>query len=209
MVVMVLSAHSDDAVLGAGGVIARCSKEGERVIVVICSAGEASPVWALDKKQLIKTRIEEAKKADKILGAGDTIFLGQSDARLSTRQEFITKKITKLLKKYKPQKIFVHHARDLHPDHKAVWTACKSALETTRLKTSVYGFEVNSWFTPFVKENQVLIDISNYHKKKMKALKQFESQKYLLLVLVPVLYLKSFYYGSIYGFKYAEHFYKY
>ncbi|PIN99656.1 hypothetical protein COT72_05250 [archaeon CG10_big_fil_rev_8_21_14_0_10_43_11] len=209
MNILVLSAHSDDAILGVGATMAKYVAEGHRVLVVICSAGESSPAWARNKKELVKTRINEAIAADHVLGVTDTIFLGQKDTKLTSRRDYLSKKVAYLFERYKPQKVFVHHANDLHPDHRAVFLACKRALEKTRLETEVYGFEVNSWFTPFVRENQIMIDVSAYHHKKMEALKHFPSQQYLIYILKPFLYVKSLYYGLVYGFKYAEQFYTY
>lgn len=210
MVIMVLTAHSDDSVLGMGGTIAKYCEEGKRVIVVIYSAGEASPLWIKDKKKLIKTRITEAIDAHKVLGVKDTIFIGQQDAKLKKRQEFINQKTKTLLEKYQPDRIFVHHSKDLHPDHKSVWNACEHAIKNIPYyHPEVYGFEVNSWFTSFVRENQIVVNITKYQDVKVKALKRFFSQRYLLVFLEPMLFAKSFYYGSIYGFKYAEHFYRY
>ena len=42
MTILVFAAHPDDEVLGCGGTIAKCSREGRKVVTVIFSHGEGS-----------------------------------------------------------------------------------------------------------------------------------------------------------------------
>ena len=65
--VLVLGAHSDDFVIGAGGTIAEYSREGKRVLCVVFSYGELSHPW-MKKEEVVKIREEEAHKAGKVLG---------------------------------------------------------------------------------------------------------------------------------------------
>jgi LmbE family N-acetylglucosaminyl deacetylase len=208
MKVLVLAAHSDDEALGVGGTIAKLSGEGHKVISVICSAGEKSPFWR-KKDELINQRMEEALKAARILGTYKTIFLKYPDAMLKRYQKELNEKILLVMKEYKPDQVFVHHKRDLHPDHLTVWKACEYALTKLKRTPEVYGYEVNSWFSPFVQQAELVIDISSTYKKKIRAIKCFKSQRYLLFFLQPLLELRGFHYSSIYGFKYAETFYTY
>ena len=209
MKVLVLSAHSDDQVLGLGGTIAKLSKQGDKVISVVYSAGEKSPIWTRKKEKLINERMKETIKADKILGIKKTIFLKYPDVTLRKNQDEINEKTLKIIKEYKPQKIFVHHKKDLHPDHLAVWKACKYSLKKIKSSPEIYGYEVNSWFSPFTQQAELVVDITNEYKKKLRAIKCFKTQRYLLFFLNPLLELRGFHYGSIYGFKYAEAFYTY
>jgi LmbE family N-acetylglucosaminyl deacetylase len=208
MKVLVLSAHSDDQVLGAGGTIAKLAEKGDKIVTVIYSAGEKSPFWK-KKDKLVTQRMRETINADKILGVSKTIFLKYPDLQLKKIQGEINEKTLSIIKQYKPEKIFVHHKRDVHPDHQAIWNACQFACAKIKKKPEIYGYEVNSWFSPFVQQAELVIDITDQNKKKMKAMKCFSSQKYLLSFLQPLLELRGFYYSSIYGFKYAETFYTY
>jgi LmbE family N-acetylglucosaminyl deacetylase len=209
MKVLVLSAHSDDQVLGLGGTIAKLAKQGNKVITVVYSAGEKSPVWTRKKEKLIIQRMRETITADKILGVKKTIFLKYPDVTLQKNQDEINEKTLKIIRDYEPKKIFVHHKKDLHPDHMAVWRACKYSLKKIKDTPEIYGYEVNSWFSPFTQQAELIVDITNEYEKKLRAIKCFKTQRYLLFFLNPLLALRGFHYSSIYGFKYAEAFYTY
>ncbi len=210
MATLVLGAHSDDDVLGCGGIMAKLAEEGEEVVSVIYSAGEKSPPWDFNKKRLIKVRMNEALRAHDILSVKKTIFFKEEDMRVGENLKSLVRKTSRLFKRYKPTRIFVHHAQDLHVDHCAVYKICMASLDSLNYKPEIFGYEVNSWSTLFLKESQVISKISSrQYQKKLKALSCFSSQKYLLLLLKPLLVLKAFYYGATYGFKYGEQFYRY
>ena len=65
--IIVFCAHSDDEVLAAGGTIAKYTKEGKEVIIVIFSYGEASNPIVQDQV-IINERIKEADKIGDFLG---------------------------------------------------------------------------------------------------------------------------------------------
>ena len=58
--IIVMSAHSDDFVIGAGGTIAEYIKQGKKVISIVFSYGEKSHPW-LKEKVVQKFRIQETK----------------------------------------------------------------------------------------------------------------------------------------------------
>ncbi len=70
--VLVLGAHSDDFVIGAGGTIANYVNEGKRVISISFSYGEMSHPW-LKEEAVQDMRTEEAFEASKVLKC-QTIF---------------------------------------------------------------------------------------------------------------------------------------
>ena len=79
--VIVMSAHSDDFVIGAGGTIAHYVKEGKKVIAIIFSSGEKSHPW-LKKSVVKKFREKETKEAAKVLGC-QVIFFEMGDSRVA------------------------------------------------------------------------------------------------------------------------------
>lgn len=208
MKILVLAAHSDDQVLGAGGTLAKLAKQGAKIVTLIYSAGDKSPVWRRGEK-LISKRMQETIRADEILGIRKTIFLKYPDAQLKKYQNEINEKTQKIMSEYKPDQVFVHHKRDLHPDHQAVWKACEHSVQGLGKRPEVYGYEVNSWFSPFTQQSELAVDITKEYRKKIKAIKCFNTQRYLLFFLQPLLELRAFHYASIYGFKYVETFYTY
>ncbi len=199
-------AHSDDAAIGIGGTLVKYVKEKNNIIEVIFSYGELSH---LRKNVIIKKRISEAKSAAKILGYKNVIFFGLPDAKIGKEVYKVKDKVKKLIKKYKPVKIFTHSLSDPLPDHKAVNKAVIGVLEEMKSKVGVYSFDVWNITNFSEAENpRMYVDISDTFDTKIKALKNFKSQMHVILQLMPSIYTRAKLHGQHYGCKYAERFYK-
>ncbi len=209
--VMLFCAHPDDEILGMGGTIAKYSKEGKEVIAVIFSYGEASHPW-MKKRFTVKTRVKESRRAGKIVGTKKTIFLALKDGALATeiKRPRTTMMIKRLIKKYKPSKIFTHSFDDiLYKDHKTVYNIMNKIMSEIDYKGDAYTF--NIWnITNLRKRNlpKMIVDISTTFRTKMRALKEFKSQKVALVQLLPVVYLRGFKHGFEGNHKWGEKFYK-
>lgn len=208
--IVVFCAHPDDEVIGAGGTIAKYTREKNKVIVIIFSYGEGSHPW-LKKRVTVETRVSEAKEAGKILGCKETIFLGLKDASVGKHAEEleIEKKIISLIGKYRPTKIFTHSKDDPWPDHQSVYKIIKKVVEDIDFQGDVYSFDI--WNPLRVRERNVpklVIDISKTFRIKKKALGCFKSQKIALFSLLPSVYIKSVITGLNNRVKFGEVFYK-
>lgn len=205
MTVMVFAAHSDDEVLGVGGVLAKLKC---RKIVITFSYGGRFPPW-IKREKLIKRRVTESKKADEILGIERTIYLGLEDLKVTeSLEKGAVSIVKKLIKKYKPTKVFYHSINDTHPDHIAVNYIVNKALNELKSKAERHTFEISNFFNLFERNKvKIVYDISDTFQTKIKALKQFKSQKILLKSLIFLLTLKSIREARKFGFKYAEVFY--
>ncbi len=201
MTIMVFSAHPDDEVIGLGGTIAKMSNK-EDVISVIFSLGDKYPFWK-KKEEVIKTRKEETKKINEILGIKKTYFLGYKDTQLKKSVNDAMPKVKKLLLKYMPSKVFVHTITDGHPDHRAVNEIVLKAVKSSFLKTQVLTFDINFWNLSRNKI-QIIYDVSKTFQKKIEALNAIKSQGLIIKLLKPLIILKAIYFGRINGFKYAE-----
>ncbi|MGI8969030.1 MAG: PIG-L family deacetylase [Chloroflexota bacterium] len=90
---MVVHAHPDDEVFSTGGIIARYSAAGYRVVVVYATNGEAGEMHDPDLDpadaipRLGEIRQEEARRACAILGATDIYFLGYRDSGMRDTEE--------------------------------------------------------------------------------------------------------------------------
>src|SRR3989338_1005374 len=71
--ILVLSAHSDDFVIGAGGTIANYTKESKKVIAIVFSYGEKSHPW-LKEGIVQKMRSKETIDASLILNCEVMFF---------------------------------------------------------------------------------------------------------------------------------------
>ena len=208
--ILVLCAHSDDHILGAGGTLAKYIDEGKKVHVVIFSYGEKSHPWL--KKHIISgTRVQEAHDAENLLGITETVFLGLTDQKVQQeiRHGDVEKKITELLQTLKPHTIFTHTPGDPHPDHRAISTFAQALAKKTKFKGHLLCFDV---WTPVNIESRklpkIVIDISKTFNKKLKALRCFKSQWMTMLSLMWSIYWKAIKNGRQNKMKYAEVFYK-
>ncbi|MDD5182020.1 MAG: PIG-L family deacetylase [Candidatus Nanoarchaeia archaeon] len=209
MTTLVFAAHADDEVIGAGGTIAKLA-ETEKVIVVIFSYG--ADFWGqltswppmMNPQELIKARVAESQKAGDMLGVSETIFLGIDPSRgINDEQK---KKITDIIKKYNPKRIFYHSIKDGHPDHRAVTRAMNEIVSKLAKKPEVLKYQINL-FDVSSKDPSWIYDISDKYKLKLKALRQFKSQKLWTAPLKPLILLKGVVFGKRSNCKFAEYFY--
>lgn len=141
---LVMVAHPDDEVLGAGGTIARLARSGSTVNIAFLADG----VGARGGDQsAVKRRIEAARKAASLMGARAPQFLGFPDNRLDQLELLdITQAIEKVIVEVKPDTVYTHHAGDLNIDHavchRAVLTACRPLPGATVRR--IYAMEVAS-----------------------------------------------------------------
>jgi len=208
--VLVLCAHSDDQIFGLGGTLAKYVQEGKRVIIVVFSYGERSHPW-LKRKVTVKMRVKESHEAAKIIGVKNTMFLGISEGSFSKEinDKDIHNRINRMIKKYKPAKIFTHAGDDPMPDHAALNKFVLELCDEIEYRGDVYSFDV--WTPVKLKERNIpklYIDITKTLGIKTKALKCFESQWMSLVLLLWSVYWRAVRNGLKNHTRYAEVFYK-
>ena len=208
--ILVICAHNDDQVFGMGGTIAKYANEGKTVKTVIFSFGEKSHPH-LKPEVIIKARVSEAQKSDKIIGGKGTIFLGLKEGRFPEEIEKlgIREKVRKIIEKEKPSKIFTHSINDAHHDHRAVYHFVKQLTDEIKFKGDIYLFGV---WTPVRIKNRhlpkMVVDVTKTFSRKIEAIKAHQSQQITILSLLWNVYAKAIMNGSSHNCKYAEVFYK-
>ncbi len=186
--IIVMSAHSDDFVIGAGGAIANYVQEGKRVLAIIFSSGERSHPW-LRKAVVQKFREKETKEAAKALGCR-VLFFDTTDTQVGEdyKVKNLEAKFLKILEKEKPIKIFTHSSEDHHSDHRAVHNITLELYEKLSVKPEVYMYSI--WNPVSFKTNYptLYVDISKTFTLKLKTLNLFKSQRlnaiYPLMTLI-------------------------
>jgi N-acetylglucosamine malate deacetylase 1 len=168
--VLVLSPHTDDAELGAGGTIARFIDEGKEVYCIVFSKCVESLCEGLPADTLEK----EFLKSMSIMGIPpDRLSLMDYGVRKfpEYRQE-ILEDIIKLKQMFKPDLVLVPSSQDMHQDHGTIYW---EAIRAFKKETSIWGYEHpwnNLTFTThiFVKLSPEQLE------RKLNALKQYQSQ---------------------------------
>ncbi len=176
---MSFGAHPDDIELGCGGTEAKLIDKGYKIVHVYATSGEAGR-QTISKEKLGKIREEEAKQAAKVLGVGGVEFLRYPDGLT----DFIRKMkidVINLIRKEKPNIIFVHETKENFPDHKIISDLVLSGAagpgyqeakgEPWTVET-ILGYEVWHPITNY----QLVEYITNTIQKKMGALVCYKSQ---------------------------------
>ena len=183
--ILVIAAHPDDEVLGCGGTMARLSKEGYIINILIVAEG----ITSRDKDRNVKAKTKDilklrnaARSSAKVLGARSINFLDHPDNRLDTVPLLdIVKDIESSIKKFKPDIVFTHSEDDMNIDHsivnRATLTACRPLPNSIVKK--LYAFEVLSYteYNPYSKfQPNYFVNIEKFMDKKINALKKYKSE---------------------------------
>lgn len=210
MKILVIVAHPDDEVLGCGGAIASYADQGHSVASVIFTYGENANLNESPKK-LAKTRSKESIRAGKILGVKKMYFLGLPDNTLSEeiKDEYVNKKLIKIIREQRADIILTHSLDDYHPAHRNVARLVKDIAKSKKLKSRIYTFSVGVPIRAIQKHKpKLVIDTTNYQEIKKKALKQFKSQHWNFSYFGNLSRLKDYIYGVFHNKKTVEVFYK-
>lgn len=182
---MIVAAHPDDEVLGAGGTITRHVQHGDHVTIVILGEGISSryETRSMANKAPVAELETDAREAARLMGCSDVRLLGLPDNRFDSLNLLdIVKIIENAVAEIQPEIVYTHHYSDLNIDHgitaRAVLTACRP-LPGNQTKR-ILAFEVPSatgWFFPeFTFSPTVFVDISTTLAVKVNAMKAYRSE---------------------------------
>lgn len=182
--ILFLCAHNDDQIIGGGGTFAKYAKEGKRVKTVVFSYGEQSHPY-LKPTVIVKTRVKEALKSDRILGGGGITFFGLAEGKFAKEcaEKGVKERLIEIIEKERPDKIFTHSIDDPHPDHRSVHKLVFEIVAEKKLK-NVYTFDV--WNPLNIRKRdqpRLVVDVTKTFQAKLKAYDAHESQVYLPLMI--------------------------
>lgn len=208
--ILFLCAHNDDHIIGGGGTIANCTKEGKAVHTLIFSYGESSHPH-FKREVTVQMRVKESHDASKILGGSPVTYLAMKEGRFMEdfKKRRLSRRIVKYISDMKPTKIFTHSPDDPHPDHQAVYTIVTGLLDRMKYRGDVYCFDV--WNPVSITTRnlpKLVVDISSTFSTKIKAMEAHKSQRLAKISLSWNLYAKAFINGLKYNVRYAEVFHK-
>src|SRR5438552_3491005 len=118
--VLVVTPHPDDAEGGAGGTIARWTKQGRKVVLVVCTNGDkGTSDRNVKPADLARLRAEEQRQAAAVLGIAEVVFLHFPDQGLEDCSEF-REKLVRQIRIHRPETVVTidpHRRYIRHRDH--------------------------------------------------------------------------------------------
>ncbi|MCI8447255.1 MAG: PIG-L family deacetylase [Eubacterium sp.] len=184
--ILVVAAHPDDEVLGAGGTVARRVSEGDTAYALVLGEGQTSR-WdsrSQAERSAVDSLHNDSISASKILGYKDIYFGEFPDNRFDSADLLdIVKSVENFLEKLRPDIIYTHFGGDLNVDHQvtnqAVLTAARPqgdysvreiyAFET--VSSTEWNFGSRKVFCP-----NVFVNIEGYFQKKCDAMSKYTSE---------------------------------
>ena len=162
MNILAIGAHPDDIEIGCGGTLAKYASYGHNIYLLIATNGMAGGEGDIRKK-------EQHRSAD-ILNAKEVFWGGYTDTELEVNKEAIIK-VEAVIKKVKPDSIFVNFPDDTHQDHRHIAAITNSATRYIR-NVLFYEAPTTQNFQP-----NVFVDIGeDFLKTKTELLKAHKSQ---------------------------------
>ncbi len=140
---MSIHAHPDDQEFTVGGTLAKWARAGSRIVTVcITSGGAGSNEWTppdATREGLATLREEEQRRACRVLGVAEVVFLGYEDGVLEPSIA-LRRDLTRLIRRYQPEAVicgdptvrFYGKSYLNHPDHRAAGDSWTSPARWTR-----------------------------------------------------------------------------
>lgn len=178
-----LLAHPDDEAVAAGGTVRRLADQGDEVVVVLATKGEAGPT------SLGVNRIDEFKKSCEILGVSKTEILKFKDGEINNKIVWgeLELQLIEQVETYRPDVVvtFDHSGWYFHLDHVGVSIAALRAVQHAKHKVQAMAFMLFhppgiklKW--PYVYQKKLpithVVNIKNVLKQKTAAIKAHKSQ---------------------------------
>ena len=161
--VLVVAAHPDDDIFGAGGTMIELRKRNSNVDVIYLigqtNTGDSLPIKA------------DQLKICKELGVTPH-FLDCREGRIPFNEEQLIKSLRKLVGKTKPDLLFIPFLLDDHDDHRAANHIFFNVLKDMDLTLEVWSYELSGVLVP-----NVVINITGSVDRKKELLDMYVSEK--------------------------------
>ncbi|HUF04672.1 MAG TPA: bacillithiol biosynthesis deacetylase BshB1 [Aridibacter sp.] len=177
--VLAVFAHPDDLELTVGGTMLKMKKLGYSTGAIDVTRGE------MGTRGTPEGRAEEAEAAAEILGLSVRENLELRDGHVFCDDDS-RRALVRALRKLRPKVIVTHQIGDPHPDHDHIAqlvreSARLSSMQNYDLETGLERLKV-----PMVAHNifsrnvrpSFIVDISEFHERKMDAIRAYASQFY-------------------------------
>ena len=180
--IIVVSAHPDDEILGAGGTLIKHKKNNDIIAWII--ATEINNEMGFSKSK-INSREKEIEEVKSELGISEVYKFNYPATTLSSSSaNELIPKISKIFKEFKPEILYMVNRSDVHSDHRHLFNAVFACTKSFRYnfikKVLMYECISETEFAPALHENifipNYFVDISDYIDEKIKLIKIYKSE---------------------------------
>ena len=179
--VVVIGAHPDDELLGAGGTLARHVLSGDEVHAIVVADGARSRYPA----ELAATLEKQAHRAAEVIGFTSLQLLSLPDQRLDTLPLIeLTQRLEGVLDEINPSIVYTHFPEDVNADHglvaRCAWTACRPYRRPQVRKFAVFETPSSTeWAWPMpgteLRPN-LFVDVTDTLTTKIAAMDCYETE---------------------------------
>lgn len=180
MKVLVVSPHTDDETLGAGGIILKYANTGNEVYWL--NVTNAKEEYGYTKEEEWRGK-EQVEKVANLYGVKEYIDLNLEPAGLDKyRTSELVRLFAEIVKKIEPQVVIIPYKNDVHTDHRIVFETMYSCTKAFRYPSirKVLCMEIISETDYAVADEGFVpnyyVDISDYIDKKIDIMKVYESE---------------------------------
>lgn len=179
--VVVIGAHPDDELLGAGGTIARHVRSGDEVHAIVVADGATSRY----PDELTMRLEKDAGRAAEVIGFASLRFLALPDQRLDTVPLIeLTQLLERELDDIDPRVVYTHFPGDVNADHglvaRAAWTACRPYCRPGLRRFAVFETPSSTeWAWPLEGaqlQPNLFVDVTATLDIKIAAMQRYETE---------------------------------
>jgi LmbE family N-acetylglucosaminyl deacetylase len=193
---MSIHAHPDDQEFTVAGTLAKWARAGSEIVTVCLTSGAAgsndSTPSDMTREKLVPIRQEEQRRACRVLGIRDVVFLDYEDGMLESTIA-LRRDLTRVIRRYRPDAVlcgdptvrFYGNRYINHPDHRVAADVALDAVfpsAGTRfifpelLDEGLAPHKVTRVFVHGAERPDTFIDIADTLDLKLAALREHRSQ---------------------------------
>lgn len=181
MKTLIVAPHPDDEVLGAGGTLLRRKMEGASIGWLIMTGISVENGWSAEK---VMQRKREIEQIGDLFGFDSVFELDFPTTQLDRiPMSELVDAISRVIKSYEPNEIFIPHRSDIHSDHRITFDSVASCTKWFRnpsvkrvlsyetLSETEFSFSPNQSFNP-----NFFINIEGHLEGKLQAMNIYSSE---------------------------------
>ncbi len=180
--IIIISAHPDDEVLGAGGTILKHKKKGDNIYWLITTSIFEEQGFSKDR---VMSRQKEIQQVAQKLGVERVFKLDFPTMALSTESLIdMVPKVSKIFTEVEPDIVYCLNRSDAHSDHRITFDAVMACTKSFRYpfikQVLMYECISETEFAPQLHEKVFIpnyfVDVTDFFEEKIEIMKIYESE---------------------------------